>query len=255
MELIKQTEGYKKQQAKHEEKLAELRKPIDPKKQKPWRVGQTLDGKDVYAPIVGPHAAKFEALMRKDIAVCTACRRTFRFKGAGLEKHSIVDFEGNPYHRSCYERLEEKGLERSSLMPDDRVYLVLWHTGAYSDRHTCFVCYFVKREYAESFVQRGQKLLDRITRLDPDMYDFACYSSTDLPTEREWADFERENGTEAASAVAELLEHDRSWAGSLDQIRELLEPRYKVEEVAKGEVRNFPFQPPLRVIGEEEERD
>jgi len=66
-------------------------------KVKPWRIGVTKDGMDVWAPVAGPDAAKALHLVG-DVCVCCVCRVTAH------KMHAIVDFQGNVYHKSCYDR-------------------------------------------------------------------------------------------------------------------------------------------------------
>jgi len=66
-------------------------------KVKPWRIGVTQDGMDVWAPVSGPDATKVVHLL-DDVQVCSVCRVTVH------KWHAIVDFQGRVYHEGCYDR-------------------------------------------------------------------------------------------------------------------------------------------------------
>ena len=57
---------------------------------KPWRVGVTDKGDNVFAPISGPNAVKVLHLKR-EVGVCKHCRCTVH------RRNAVVDPEGNVY--------------------------------------------------------------------------------------------------------------------------------------------------------------
>lgn len=65
------------------------------KKRKPWKVGVTDQGEDVYAPVAGPNANKVLHL-KFDVGVCRGCRCTVHKRSAA------VDPWGNVWCRNCW---------------------------------------------------------------------------------------------------------------------------------------------------------
>lgn len=85
MERIKKTEGYQKFQRKHEEKLAELKKPVDPKKVKPWRVGKTLTRQ----PFVSRVTVSSTTRSSISRAIRTTEASVTRWRGRGMNREEI----------------------------------------------------------------------------------------------------------------------------------------------------------------------
>lgn len=108
MARIKASKHYQDYQEEHAPVLAEEKALA---KLAPWRMGVTEDGKsEVWAPVVGPGVAKVAHLKRR-VWVCSWCRCTMRFRGRGLQKNVLVDFDGNVYHRACFHEMKRLGDE------------------------------------------------------------------------------------------------------------------------------------------------
>lgn len=82
------------------------------KKRKPWRVGVTDQGENVFAPIAGPNAVKVLPL-KAMAGVCCVCRCTVH------RRNAVVDPEANIYCKGCwpYGKFEDPRDEYGQLPP------------------------------------------------------------------------------------------------------------------------------------------
>lgn len=81
-------------------------------KKKPWKVGVTDKGEEVYAPVAGPNAKKVLHL-KFNVGVCKACKCTVH------KRNAYVDPHGNVYCKSHwpYGRVSEN-VENRRLIED-----------------------------------------------------------------------------------------------------------------------------------------